>query len=217
MITRPIADHNADFVVHSLSKYLNGHGDALGGAVVGKSTQRMQELRGEGAIHHGGVLSPFNAYMIGRGMHTLPLRMKQHSSSAKILSEWLSQQDSVERVLWPHSPDHPQHELAIRQMKMGGGMIAFQVKGGKQGAEEMALRMMKKLDMIHYAVSLGHQRSLIYLLSTWDLAQRPGSSYSLEGAALEKYKMFAGEGGVFRFSVGLEDPIDLMEDLKNVL
>lgn len=216
-ITRPIADHNADFVIHSLSKYLNGHGDAIGGCVVGKDNVRMQELRAEGAIHHGGVLAPMNAYLIARGMHTLPLRMKQHSKSAEIISTWLEQQDVVEKVFWPHSKSHPQHALALKQMKMGGGMVSFQVKGGTKGAEALALRMMEQLQVIHYAVSLGHQRSLIYLLSTYDLAEREGSSYALTGDALKGYKEFAGDGGVFRFSVGLEDAEDLIEDLKRVL
>lgn len=217
MITRPIVDHGADFVIHSLSKYLNGHGDAVGGAVIGFDKNRIQTLRGEGAIHHGGILSPFNAYMISRGMNTLPIRMKQHSITAKIVSEWLEKQkDVIEKVFWPHSPNHPQYELAKRQMKFGGGMISFQVKGGQKGAEKMASKMMKNLEVIHYAVSLGHQRSLIYLLSTDDLAVREGSSYRLTGVRLENYKKFAGDGGIFRFSVGLEDSEDLIEDLSRV-
>lgn len=214
-ITKPL-DLGADFVIHSLSKYLNGHGDAIGGCVVGKVNSRIQELRAEGAIHHGGVLPPFNAYLIARGMATLPLRMAQHSSTATILTEWLSKQDIVDKVFYPHSPDHPQYELGMKQMKMGGGMVSFVVKDGVAGAEKMAKKMMKELDIIHYAVSLGHQRSLIYLLSTKDLAERDGSSYALSGEALNNYKKFTGEGGVFRFSVGLEEPEDLIKDLQKV-
>ena len=217
MITRPIADHGADFVIHSLSKYLNGHGDAIGGCVVGKKTARVQELRAEGAIHHGGILSPFNAYLISRGMNTLPLRMKQHSKSARRVSAWLATQEEViDKVFWPHATSHPQYALAKKQMKMGGGMVTFVVKNGKKGAEEMAQRMMKHLKIIHYAVSLGHQRSLVYLLSTHDLAEREGSSYELKGAGLQEYKKYAGEGGVFRLSVGLEDAEDLIRDLEQV-
>ena len=220
-ITTPL-DLGADFVVHSLSKYLNGHGDAIGGCVVGQASDRISELRAEGAIHHGGILSPFNAFLIARGMSTLPLRMKQHSKSADIISEWLIHNAKgtcsvIEEVFWPHSILHPQYELAKKQMKMGGGMISFRVKGGKKGAEKIALRMMSELKTIHYAVSLGHQRSLIYLLGTDELASDEGSSYSLKGEALEHYKRYAGDGGIFRFSVGLEDPEDLIRDLERVL
>ena len=219
MITRPIVDHGADFVVHSLSKYLCGHGDAIGGAVVGKKLGRVQLLRTEGAIHHGGVLSPFNAFLINRGIATLPIRMAAHSEGATKVAEWLQSQvggpnSLVAKVTFPFLDSHPQHELAKRQMKMASGMISFQVRAGKE--EEVAARFMKELQIIHYAVSLGHQRSLIYLLSTFDLAERDGSSYALKGEQLEAYKQFAGDG-VFRLSVGLEDPEDLIEDLSKVL
>ena len=99
---------------------------------------------------------------------------------------------------------------------MSSGMVSFRVKGGAAGAEAVAARMMEQLQTIHYAVSLGHHRSLIYLLSTEDLAEREGSSYALEGAQLEAYRELAGDG-VFRFSVGLEDPKDLIADLARVL
>jgi len=99
---------------------------------------------------------------------------------------------------------------------MSSGMVSFRVKGGVAGAEAVAARMMEQLQTIHYAVSLGHHRSLIYLLSTEDLAEREGSSYALEGAQLEAYRELAGDG-VFRFSVGLEDPKDLIADLERVL
>lgn len=216
MVTRPIADHGADFVVHSLSKYLCGHGDAIGGAVIGKKADRLQLLRTEGAIHHGGVLSPFNAYLIARGVATLPIRMASHSANATVLATWLEQQPGVDRVLFPFLESHPQYELAKSQMAMSSGMVSFRVTGGAAGAEAVAARMMKLLQTIHYAVSLGHHRSLIYLLSTDDLAEREGSSYALEGPQLEAYREFAGDG-VFRFSVGLEDPKDLIEDLERVL
>ena len=219
IITRPIVDHGADFVIHSLSKYLCGHGDAIGGVVVGKSAARMQRLRTEGAIHHGGVLSPFNAFLINRGIATLPMRMKAHSKGATQVAEWLELQvdnknSLVSQVTFPFLASHPQHALARRQMKMASGMISFQVDAGRE--EEVASRFMKELQTIHYAVSLGHHRSLIYLLSTLDLAERDGSSYALEGEQLLEYREFAGNG-VFRFSVGLEDPEDLIEDLARVL
>lgn len=215
MITKPI-EFGADFVVHSLSKYMNGHGDAIGGAVIGKNEQRVQLLRSEGAIHHGGVLSPFNAYLIARGLQTLPLRMREHSSNAKRVSEWLSNHPRVEKVFWPHSSEHPQYDIAQKQMRLGSGMVSFRMRD-EEDSDALATRMMESLETIHYAVSLGHQRSLIYLLSTEDLAVRSGSSYALEGEGLESYKAFAGDAGVFRFSAGLENPEDLIADLGKVL
>jgi cystathionine beta-lyase/cystathionine gamma-synthase len=219
VITQPIVDHDADFVVHSLSKYLCGHGDAIGGAVVGKSAERVQRLRTEGAIHHGGVLSPFNAFLINRGIATLPMRMHAHSQGATRVAQWLESQvgssrSLVSHVTFPFLKSHPQHALAKRQMKMASGMVSFQVEAGRE--EEVAARFMKELETIHYAVSLGHHRSLVYLLSTVDLAEREGSSYALEGEQLDEYRAYAGNG-VFRFSVGLEDPEDLIEDLSRVL
>lgn len=142
--------------------------------------------------------------------------MAAHSANATEMAEWLSVQPGVERVIFPFSDSHPQHELARRQMAMSGGMVSFQVVGGKEGAAAMAERMMEKLNVIHYAVSLGHHRSLIYLLATADLAERQGSSYALAGGQLEAYREFAGDG-VFRFSVGLEDTADLKRDLAQVL
>ena len=118
------------------------------------------------------------------------------------------------RATAEHQAPEPQHALARRQMKMASGMISFQVEAGHE--EEIAARFMKELDTIHYAVSLGQHRSLVYLLSTLDLAEREGSSYALEGAQLDEYRKYAGNG-VFRFSVGLEDPEDLIEDLSKVL
>ena len=186
--------------------------------MVTKDPKQAEILRNEGAIHHGGVLGPFQAYMIARGMHTLPLRMRQHCETARVVADWLEKQSStIERVIYPHAESHPQYALARRQMSMGGGMISFSAVGGEAGATELASRMMSRLETIHYAVSLGHQRSLIYLLPTDELASRPGSSFSLESSALEAYKMYAGSGGVVRFSVGLEDPEDIIADLERVL
>ena len=167
-------------------------------------------------VSHGGVISPFNAFLVSRGIATLPIRMAAHSTNATELADWLSMQPGVQRVIFPFSESHPQHELARRQMAMSGGMISFQVEGGEEGANAMAARMMKGLNVIHYAVSLGHHRSLMYFLSTKDLAERSGSSYALQGAQLEEYRAIAGDG-VFRFSVGLEDTEDLKRDLAQVL
>jgi len=205
--TAPL-DLGADLVMHSLTKYIGGHGDALGGAVVGRQ-QLTGPLRGEGLIHYGGVISPFNAWLIMRGMATLPLRMRAHQENALAAAKYLERHPRVRRVLYPGLPSHPQHELAKSQMKNFSGMISFTTDKPHRDAA----RMMKGLEIIHYAVSLGHHRSLIYLMETKDLI---GSSYRLKGEELEKYEAVAGEG-LFRLSIGLEDANDLIEDLGQIL
>ena len=209
--TRPI-ELGANFVVHSLTKYIGGHGDALGGAVLGSAAD-IRALNREATIHHGGVLSPFNAWLILRGAATLPLRMKAHGEGALAVAEFLESHPKVAQVLYPGLPSHPQHELARRQMDNFSGMMAFQVADGPAAAARMAARTDGGLEVIHYAVSLGHHRSLIYWIGTDDVV---GSSFTLEGAQLDAYRAFAGDG-VFRFSVGLEDPEDLCADLDRVL
>jgi len=205
--TRPLS-LDADLVIHSLTKYLGGHGDAMGGSVCG-SQALMGPLRGEALVHYGGVISPFNAWLIMRGMATLPLRMRCHEENALAVARFLETHDQVEMVLYPGLESHPQHALAKSQMDNFSGMISFRTANAKAVAE----RMMQKLEVIHYAVSLGHHRSLVYLMQTADLID---SSYRLEGEELEKYHDVAGEG-VFRLSVGLEDASDLIRDLEMVL
>jgi len=135
--------------------------------------------------------------------------MAAHEAGALAVAEALEEHPKVRRVLYPGLASHPQHDLARRQMANFSGMIAFQVDDGPAVAE----RMMKQLQVIHYAVSLGHHRSLIYWLGTNDLI---ASSFHLEGEAEERYRSYAGDG-VFRLSVGLEDPEDIIEDLDRVL
>ncbi|TNF90460.1 MAG: PLP-dependent transferase [Gammaproteobacteria bacterium] len=205
--TRPLA-LGADLVVHSLTKYIGGHGDAMGGAVCG-SQALIGALRGEALVHYGGVISPFNAWLIMRGMATLPLRMRCHEENALAVARFLEAHGKVEKVLYPGLESHPQHELAKTQMDNFSGMVCFRTAEPKKVAE----RMMQKLEVIHYAVSLGHHRSLVYLMQTEDLI---GSSYRLDGNELDKYRDAAGDG-LFRFSVGLEDSADLIHDLESVL
>jgi methionine-gamma-lyase len=135
--------------------------------------------------------------------------MREHAANAIAVAEYLEHHPRVEAVIYPGLESHPQHELAKKQMDNFSGMLSFRMANCK----EVAARMMSRLDVIHYAVSLGHHRSLIYLLQTDDLAP---TSYGLEGAQLEKYRAVAGEG-VFRLSVGLEDPEDICADLDRVL
>ncbi len=205
--TRPL-DLGADYVVHSLTKYIGGHGDALGGAVLG-SADRMAALDLEATVHYGGVISPFNAWLVMRGAATLPIRMAAHEVGALAVAEALEDHPAVLRVMFPGLDSHPQHDLARRQMACFSGMLTFQVEDG----EAVALRMMKELRLVHYAVSLGHHRSLVYWLPTDTLME---STYRLEGDQLAAYRSYAGDG-VFRLSVGLEDPADLVEDLLAVL
>ncbi len=205
--TQP-ATLGADLVVHSLTKYIGGHGDAIGGAVCG--TQALiGTLRGEALVHYGGVISPFNAWLIMRGMATLPIRMRSHEENAVKVAAFLQQHPTVEKVIYPGLSSHPQHDLAKNQMQNFSGMISFRTAN----AEHIAARMMQQLEVIHYAVSLGHHRSLVYLMQTSDLVN---SSYKLEGAELAKYRDSAGDG-IFRLSVGLEDADDLCQDLAAVL
>jgi len=205
--TRPL-QLGADLVMHSLTKYLGGHGDAMGGSVCGRQTL-IGSLRGEALVHYGGVISPFNAWLILRGIATLPIRMRSHEQNALQVAAFLEQHPGVEKVLYPGLESHPQHQLARRQMDNFSGMMSFRTANPKQVAE----RMMQKLEVIHYAVSLGHHRSLVYLMQTDDLIE---SSYRLDGEELERYRDSAGEG-IFRLSVGLEDANDLVTDLEQVL
>jgi len=207
VVTRPI-DLGADFVIHSLTKYIGGHGDALGGALLGPRDALM-ELNEEALVHYGGVISPFNAWLIMRGMATLALRMHAHSQNAQQVAEFLEDHPAVQRVNYPGLESHPQHDIALRQMSAFSGMLSFQVADGPA----LAQRMIDDLRVIHYAVSLGHHRTLIYWIGTEAIME---SSYKLEGAQLEAFREFAGEG-VMRLSVGLEDSDDLCRDLDSVL
>ena len=207
MATQPIS-LGADYVIHSLTKYCCGHGDAMGGAVLA-SKENIRSIETDAQIHVGGVISPFNAWLINRGLGTLPLRMQAHEANALAVAQFLESHPQVTKVLYPGLASHPHHELAKRQMKNFSGMLSFQVT---DGADRVS-RMISELQIIHYAVSLGHHRSLICWLGTDDLMT---SSYHLTGDALRAYREFAGDG-VFRLSVGLEDPEDLCGDLARAL
>ena len=200
-----------DLVMHSTTKYVGGHGDAVGGAVAG-SAELVRKMRIEASIHHGGILSPFNAWLIARGASTLPLRMKAHASGAQAVAEWLETHPAVTQVTYPGLPSHPQHDLARTQMSGFSGMLSFQVGAAADG-QRIAQQMIDRLEVIHYAVSLGHHRSLIFWMETAGLME---TSFRLTGAALDSYRAFAGDG-IFRLSVGLEDAEDLIRDLDRAL
>lgn len=205
--TRPI-ELGADMVLQSLTKYICGHGDAVGGALIGPA-EIMNGLGQDAAIHLGGILSPFNAWLIMRGMATLPLRMRVHAENAHRVAEFLEGHPAVTKVVYPGLKTHPQYDLACRQMSNFAGMLTFQVKDGRAVAQRLADR----LEVIHYAVSLGHHRSLVFYLPTEEMQ---GNSFHLNDAQMAVYRAFAGDG-IFRLSVGLEDAEDLCRDLDQAI
>ncbi|MBN2386472.1 MAG: PLP-dependent transferase [Anaerolineales bacterium] len=198
----------ADFVVHSLTKYINGHGDALGGVVIGPQRQ-IQRIRKEMLVHLGGALSPFNAWLILRGAVTLPLRMRQHAQGALQVAEFLEGHSRVSRVIYPGLPSHPHHDLAGRQMSTGGGMLTFQLKGGL-GA---AITLSERIRIFHYATSLGHAHSLLFYYPT---GMYIDSVDYLTPAQKAGIRVWVGEG-IVRASIGLESPADLIADLDQAL
>ena len=207
VLTRPLA-LGVDLVIHSLTKFMNGHGDALGGAVIGRK-ELIARLRARSGVYLGATLSAQNAWLILRGLDTLFPRLRTSSANAARLAGWLEAHPAVTRVIYPGLDSHPQRDLARAQMDLGGGMIAFQVADPDRVAQAMADRFR----IIHYAFSLGHQRSICVLIPTADIQ---ASTFRMEGAALARYRDWAGDG-LFRLSVGLEDPDDLIEDLARAL
>ncbi len=207
LATRPLM-LGADFVLHSLTKYIGGHGDALGGVVLGQASE-IETMRQKVAIRTGGILSPFNAWLIMRGMATLPLRMRAHEENALQVANFLENHAKVKRVIYPGLPSHPQFALAQKQMKNFSGMLTFQVENGPAMARQLAQR----LKVFHYAVSLGHHRSLLFYMPTADLQ---ASSFRLAPKQFASLQAYAGEG-IFRVSIGIEDADDLREDLAQAL
>ncbi len=198
---RPL-DHGADLVAHSLTKYINGHGDAMGGAVIG-AKGLISKIKADALVDVGGAISPFNAWMITRGSVTLPLRLRQHVESAQRVAEFLAKDPFVAYVYYPGLPSHPQHEVAKRQFgDYGyGGMLAFAVEGDAA----MQNRFVSNLRVITSAVSLGHDESLVVHVGP-------------EGrGGWERYPEPFRQYGHLRFSVGLEDPGDLVADLSAAL
>ena len=207
VLQRPL-ELGADYVIHSLTKYINGHGDALGGMIAG-STENVHRIRKEMLVHLGSALSPFNAWLINRGINTLPLRVKQQSESALKVARFLEGHPAVERVIYPGLESHPQHSLAKEQMSGFGGMLSFQLKSGLEGAINLA----ENIKLFQYATSLGHAHSLIFYYPS-DLYVDAVPYYDQEQKG--RIREWSGEG-VFRTSIGLEDPEDLIRDLDQAL
>jgi methionine-gamma-lyase len=205
--TRPLS-LGVDLVVHSLTKFINGHGDALGGIVVGDQAL-IARMRGRAGVYLGAAMPAMNAWLILRGIDTLFPRMRQINATAQRLAGFLEAHPKITRCIYPGLASHPQHDLAARQMALPGGMIFFQTADPPAMARQLAAR----LQVMHYAFSLGHQRSIVTLLDTTEMTQ---GTYRLTPDQLADYCAYAGQGG-FRFSVGLEAPEDLMRDLDQAL
>jgi methionine-gamma-lyase len=188
----------ADLVIHSLTKYINGHGDALDGAVIG-NTELIDKIKQQAMVNLGGIISPFNAWLIMRGVVTLPLRMRQHSESALKIARFLENNPAVKFVYYPGLESHPQHEIAKKQMSMYSGMIAFALNADPNTHN----KFINSLKIIIPAVSLGHDESLIVFIGPDD---ERNHFYPLEFS-----------GGHLRFSVGLEYADDLIADIRQAL
>lgn len=201
-IQRPV-ELGADVVVHSATKYINGHGDVIAGFVVGKK-EFIDQVRLFGIKDMtGAVMSPFDAYLIIRGLKTLPLRMEKHCANAMKVAEFLEGHPAVEKVYYPGLKSFEQYELAKKQMSLPGGMISFELKGG---VEEGKL-VMNNVKVCTLAVSLGDAETLIE-----HAASMTHSPYTRE----ERLAAGISDGAV-RLAVGLEDVEDIIADLKQAL
>ncbi|MEE9309806.1 MAG: O-succinylhomoserine sulfhydrylase [Cocleimonas sp.] len=196
-LQKPLA-LGADIVVHSATKYIDGQGRCMGGAIVGKKS-----VVGEGifaVLRSGGVtMSPFNAWVFTKGLETLNLRMKAHCDNAFTLAKWLDKQDNVEKVYYPGLADHPQHALAKQQQKGFGGIVSFVVKGGK----DAAWSIVNNLEMLSITANLGDTKTTITHPATTThgrLSQEQRDDASISD-------------GLLRLSVGLEDIADIQADL----
>ena len=199
-LQRPI-EFGADLVVHSTTKYLNGHSDSIGGAAIAVRDEDIEWLRfvqnAEGAI-----LSPFDSWLVLRGTKTLPIRMARHSENGLALARFLQQHPKVRHVYYPGLPSHPHHQLAARQMRSFGGMLAFEM-----GSLEAARRVLNNVRLLALAESLGGVESLISHPATMTHASVP----------VDRRNALGITEGLVRISAGLEDIEDLQEDLSQAL
>lgn len=190
-----------DVVMHSTTKYLAGHSDILGGAIVTSHEEAHERLRfSQNAL--GAIPSPFDCFLVLRGIRTLPLRMDRHSANAMLLAHFLQERKEVEWVAYPGLEDHPQYDVAKRQMRAFGGMVSFALEG-----ETQAKRFLKALRLIVLGESLGGIESLI---------EHPASMTHKSVPRAEREAQGIGDG-LIRFSVGCEDVSDLIEDLNRAL
>lgn len=201
-LQRPL-ELGADVVVHSATKYLNGHGDVIAGVVVGKADY-IAEVRLFGIKDMtGSVLGPFESFLILRGLKTMEIRMERHCASAQKVAEFLKDHPAVESISFPGLPEHPGYEVAKKQMLLPGAMISFEVKGGRANGA----KLLDSLEMCSLAVSLGDAETLI---------EHPASMTHSPYSAEELKEVGISEGLV-RLSVGLENVEDIIADLKQGL
>jgi cystathionine gamma-lyase len=191
----------ADLVVHSTTKYLGGHSDVVGGAVIGRKDLLAPIAFYQNAA--GGVPGPFDSWLVLRGVKTLAVRMDRHCANARALAGWLAEQPAISRVYFPGLPSHPGHELAKKQMRDFGGMISISIKGGK----ESALKFMPRTKLFSLAESLGGVESLVCHPATMTHASIPADIRLARGI----------DDGLVRLSVGIEDVDDLQDDLGQAL
>ena len=197
-LQRPL-ELGADIVVHSMTKYLGGHSDVVGGAVIVKDKELADKLYFlQNAV--GAVIGPMDSFLVLRGIKTLPLRMDRHFENATAIVEFLSKHSKVDKLIYPFHESHPQYKVAKQQMKNGGGMISFTVKGGK----EAAIRMVEATKIFTLAESLGGVESLLEVPAAMTHLSVAGSQLDVDPALI-------------RLSVGIENKDDLIEDLKQAL
>lgn len=197
-LQRPL-ELGADIVVHSMTKYLSGHSDVVGGAIVVKDRELAERLYFlQNAV--GAILGPMDSFLVLRGIKTLPLRMERHAENASAIVDFLAAHPKVEKVYYPYHESHPQNQLARRQMKNGGGMISFLVKGG----HEAAVRLVESTELFALAESLGGVESLIEVPAAMTHLSVAGSQLDVDPSLV-------------RLSVGIENVEDLLADLRQAL
>ncbi|HEY8363612.1 MAG TPA: PLP-dependent aspartate aminotransferase family protein [Tissierellaceae bacterium] len=193
----------ADVVVHSATKYISGHGDVVGGVAISKDEDYIHYLKFGYMCELGGVMSPFNAWLLLRGLKTLGLRMKQHEENAMAVAKFLENHPKVKSVMYPGLENFKGHSIAMKQMKGFGAMISFEVKGGL-GA---AVKFVEGLKLAQLAVSLGDCETLVEL----------PAAITHRGYPRDKLKEFGLTESMVRISVGLEDKEDIIADLEQAL
>ena len=200
--TNPL-DLGVDVVIHSLTKYIGGHGDLLGGAVISNDTEFLRQCRLGTLMHFGAVLAPFTAFLVYRGMKTLGVRMRQHNENALKIARWLEADPRIETVRYPFLESNPQYDIAKKQMRGGGGMISFDVKGGLEAGK----KFINSLKLCTLAVSLGDTETLVEQAAAMTHTMIPKEVREAAGIT----------DGMIRMSVGLEDPDDIIADLDQAL
>ena len=200
--TNPL-DLGVDVVIHSLTKYIGGHGDLLGGAVISNDTEFLRQCRLGTLMHFGAVMAPFTAFLVCRGMKTLGVRMRQHNENALKIARWLEADPRIETVRYPFLESNPQYDIAKKQMRGGGGMISFDVKGGLEAGK----KFINSLKLCTLAVSLGDTETLVEQAAAMTHTMIPKEVREAAGIT----------DGMIRMSVALEDPDDIIADLDQAL